>query len=283
MVDQLITLEGAGRRIEFSMSLDPAIQPDDFMLEHFKQGKCYEPELAWVMFRALQPGDIAIDVGANIGFFTGIMSRLVGLTGRVIACEPGGNNQDSLKNTLMLNNLDNVTIEQRPIWCRDEEVTFYINSDSRASNALFDPGNWPSNGKSRSNPMPTKVQAVTLDTLVADLDARLVKVIKIDTEGAEQKVLEGASNLLSMFHPPYVLAELNPHGLYQARDDAESLREYMRKFDYDLFFIHADDKLPSLVPPATRIKYVNDIVVSNVLFSTLEDVGKIWPESIANG
>ena len=283
MVDQVITLSAAGRGLAFTMRLDPAIQPDIHMLEHFKQGKCYEPELAWVMFRALQTGDIAIDVGANIGFFTGIMSKLVGLTGRVIACEPGGNNHRSLKHTILANNLDNVAIEQRPIWCRDEEVTFYINSDSRASNALFDPGNWPTNGKSRSNPQPTKVQAVTLDTLVADLDARLVKVIKIDTEGAEQKVLEGASNLLSMFHPPYIMAELNPHGLYQAGDNAESLREYMRQFGYDLFFIHGDDKLPSLVPPATRIKYVNDIVVSNILFSTLDDVGKIWPESIANG
>lgn len=177
----------------------------------------------------------------------------------------------------------NVAIEERPIWCRDEAVTFYLNSDSRASNALFDPGHWPANEKSRSNPQPMTMQAVTLDTLVQSTDAGLIKVIKIDTEGAEQKVLEGARNLLSRYHPPYILVELNPHGLYQAGNDAESLRSYMREFGYELFFIHADDKLPSLVPRETRIKYVNNMVVSNALFSTLNDVGKIWPESIANG
>lgn len=283
MINQQITLQGAGHRVEFSMGLDENIQPDAFMLEHFKQGKCYESEIAWTMFRALQPGDIAIDVGANIGFFTAIMSRLVGLTGRVIACEPGDNNLGSLKHTLLFNNITNVSIEQRPIWCRDEEVTFYLNADSRASNALFDPGHWPANEKSRDNPHPINVQAVTLDTLSETVDPQLIRVIKIDTEGAEQKVLEGACKLLEIYHPPYVLAELNPHGLYQAGNDAESLREYMRQFGYDMFFIHADDKLPSLVPRATRVKYVNNMVVGNALFSTLDDVGKIWPESIANG
>jgi FkbM family methyltransferase len=282
MFEQLITLAGRGKQVQFKLHLDPSMQPDSFLIQHFEQGACYEPELVWVMFRTLCEGNIALDVGANIGFFTLLMSRLVGETGKVLACEPGVNNLGSLQAHLKTNGAANVSVEERPIWCNDEPVTFYLNADNRSSNALYDPGNWPYNEKSRANPQPVTLDGVTIDTAVRDVDGRNIKLIKIDTEGAEQKVLEGASNLLAMFHPPYILAELNPHGLRQSGCDTESLRAYMRTYEYEMFIIHRDDKLPSLVPQGTKIKYVNDIV-SNVLFSDLENVGKAWPECMGDG
>ena len=280
MPEVRVAMEAHGRKVDFFLDLDPLIQPDSFLLEHFKRGICYEPETAWILFRVLREGDTAIDVGANIGFFTMFMSRLVGETGKVIACEPGSNNLPTLRNHVSKNAAFNVEIIDKPVWSCVEPVTFYLNSDARSSNALFDPGNWWENYKSRENPQPVQMVSTTLDELTVTSGDRPVRLIKIDTEGAEQRILEGAANLLEKQHPPYIVAELNPHGLIQSGCDGETFREMMRSFGYDMFFIHPDDHLPSLVFDAVKVKFVNGVVITNALFSTMEHVAAAWPEAI---
>ena len=276
MADPLITLGACGKQVQFILNLDPTDAQEDFLLQHFTAGQCYEAELAWVMFRALNPGDFAIDVGANIGFFTILMSKLVGSHGIVFAFEPGANNLPKLSANLKKNSIINVQVIERPAWSHEEKVTFYINSDSGGGNALFDPGNWWSNDKSRAHPQPVEMTATTLDML--DISKERVKLIKIDTEGAEQRVLEGASGLLRDYHPPYIIAEINPHGLAQAGCDGDSLRAFMLGLGYDMFLIHKDDQIPAMLPAQTRIAHTDGVRIINVLFSTLEAVGAVWPE-----
>ena len=276
MADPLITLGACGKQVQFILNLDPADSQEAFLLEHFKLGQCYEPELAWVMFRALNPGDFAIDVGANIGFFSILMSKLVGPQGMIFAFEPGANNLPKLSANLKKNSVTNVQVLEQPVWSREEKVTFYINADSGGGNALFDPGNWWSNDKSRANPQPIEMMSTTLDLL--DISKERVKLIKIDTEGAEQRVLEGAVNLLKGYRPPYIIAEVNPHGLAQAGCDGESMRAFMLGMGYEMFLMHKDDQIPSLLPARTRVTHTDGVRIINVLFSTLEDVGAAWPE-----
>ena len=66
----------------------------------------------------IKPGDIVIDVGANIGYFTCLMSKLVGETGHVYSFEPELNNFKMLKMNVEENNCSNVTIEQKAIGLR---------------------------------------------------------------------------------------------------------------------------------------------------------------------
>ena len=139
------------RKITFDMDLDPTNHSEDWILEHFRQGVCYEQEVSHVMMRMLRPGDFAIDVGANVGFFTLLMSKLVGPTGQVLAFEPGDNNLPKLKHNLALNHADNVKLIEQPLWCREEEINFYHNADSSGGNCLWDPGLWWENKKSRES------------------------------------------------------------------------------------------------------------------------------------
>lgn len=278
MDDPLITLSGCGTQVSFAMNLDPADPQEEFLLQHFNLGRCYEPELAWIMFRVLKEGDFAIDVGANIGFFTIFMSLLVGQTGLVFAYEPGSNNLPKLAANLLKNNIKNVQVIEQPLWCREEPVTFFINSDSGGGNALFDPANWWSNVKSQADPKPVAMTATTLDAL--DISKERVKLIKLDTEGAEQRILEGAKDLLKNYKPPYVIAECNPHGLAQSGCSTQSLRECMTGFGYGCFMIHQDDRIPSLLPESTQIVHTGGVRIVNVLFSTLENVSKAWPEVV---
>lgn len=275
MLEPVIRLDARGRSVEFSLRLDPQQYSDAVILEHFRRGFCYESDLAWVMFRVLRDGDNAVDVGAHIGFFTLLMSRLVGQYGHVAAVEPGSNNLPMLRQHLESNRVSNVTIYQQPLWSKPQPVTFWLNSDNAGGNALFDPANWWSNDKSRANPQPIAMQSDTLDRVAG---GKTIRLIKIDTEGAEQHILAGAAETLERDHP-YVLVELNPHGMLQAGYTAETMRAYMDQFGYSLFFLHADDRIPSLIPEGTKIIYNDEVTIINALFSTVADVARAWPEA----
>ena len=280
-IDIEVAFGGLGRKVQFWLRLDPDIQPDKFLLYHFQNGLCFEPEILWVLLHVLKEGDTAIDVGANIGFFTLMMSRLVGETGKVIACEPGTNNLPTLWHHLDVNHVENVDVVSQPLWSTVGPVTFYLNPDDRSSNAMWDPAQWEQNVEAKAYPQKLTLEATTIDTLVTGfVDRKKIKVIKIDTEGAEQRVLEGAHTLLATFPPPFIIAELNPLGLPQAGCSAETLRCLMSDYGYRMFFLHQNDLFPTLVPVTTKVTYVNDIQVMNVMFSTMERVSAAWPEAV---
>lgn len=257
----------------FDILLDSDDYNQNYVLNILQTGFCYEPENVHVMLRALRLGDVCIDVGANVGFFTLLMSGLVGDKGDVIAFEPGTNNLPQLKKNLQLNNASNVLLVEKPAWHKNERITFWLDADSSGSNAVWDPGRFFTNIKSRQNPNTYEVDAVRADTVVTER----VRLIKIDTEGAEQRVLEGLAYTLEQYHPPYVLAELNPFGLAELGCSTESMRSYMRAFGYDLFLLDDSGKIPSLIPPQTEITYQNGVVVQNALFSTMDAVSEAWP------
>jgi hypothetical protein len=101
-------------------------------------------------------------------------------------------------------------------------------------------------------------------------------LIKIDTEGAEQRVLEGAHHLLAGQKVPFIIAELHEFGLAKLGCSQDSLRSLMEGLGYSTFGLSYNGALPKLIPPGTRIKYP---VLINLLFSTVEKIGEYWPDA----
>lgn len=257
------------------LDLDLSKRHDQFVLWCFEHIQCYEGEVVWVLLRTLKPGDIAVDVGANIGFHTVLMAKLVGPTGKVFAIEPMAEQRKRLEVNLAKNELSNVEIIPYPAWSTAEEVTFWIDSDDESSSCLWDPGLWFENAKSRANPSPHKTVSVTLDDVCA---GAVPKLIKIDTEGAEMAVLQGAVKTLRRC-VPYVVVELNPFGLGQFKEDTEHFREFMAWKGYDLFFLHGNGMLPTFVPRKVVVEYERQWTVKNALFSTSDAVAQAWPKA----
>jgi hypothetical protein len=100
-----------------------------------------------------------------------------------------------------------------------------------------------------------------------------LRLIKIDVEGAEERVLQGGNNVLAVQHPPFIVAEFNAFGLQQMMCSPESLRQYMRVHGYDTFMLYPDGAPPELVPPRKQIVCDH---IWNVLFSSTSDVASIW-------
>ncbi|HXI76095.1 MAG TPA: FkbM family methyltransferase [Steroidobacteraceae bacterium] len=235
----------------------------------------YEPEVAAVLRKVLRKGDCFIDVGAAAGIHTVAASDLVGDEGRVIACEPGEQNLPKLRQNI--GDRKNVEIVEAPLSNAADDVTLYINSDNE-NNSLWDPGEFPgpANIKSRENPRPVTMRATTLDAIAGN---RVVptRLIKIDTEGAEQTILEGAADLLSRSdRPPYIVAELHEFGLNKLGHSQKSLRTFMSGHGYSTYILKPDGSRPVLVDEKQGITFDRDGCVLNMLFSTREAIDEAW-------
>lgn len=267
-------LRRADTELQFRLDLDEREPGEKTILEFFDCGDLYEADLSNLMLRVLEAGDTVFDIGANCGYFTILAATLVGASGQVFAFEPAAERLARLRSNLSANRLGNAVVVDKAVTDRAGDVIFHLNRDSSGGHALWDPGKWPTNDKSRANPVSVTVGATTVDTECRQRGLAAPKLIKIDTEGAEQRVLEGARTLLSGRKVPFVVAELHEFGLAEMGCTQESLRGLMDDLGYSTFGLYLNGALPKLIPPGTRIQ---SPFIINLLFSTPEQVALYWP------
>jgi FkbM family methyltransferase len=262
-----------GAPLQIKLDLDESRANEKTILNYLRSGSFFEPDVASLIVKVLGEGDVAVDVGANVGFFTVLTSILVGPRGRVVAFEPGGENLTRLRANLALNDCDNVTIVEKAVINHVGEVEFFLNNADSGGNALWDVGQWPGYLENHEAPLRVAVPATTLDFEWERLRLPTPKVIKIDTEGADQRVLEGASHLLAR-KPPFIITELHPFGLAKMGCSQESLRSCIESQGYSTFGLTNAGALPRFFPAATHIQ---STYIINLLFSRPEWVGEYWP------
>jgi FkbM family methyltransferase len=264
---------GTAPLLQMKLDLDPDRPNERAVLSYLQTGAPIEPDVANVFVRVLGAGDVVVDIGANIGFLTVLAALLVGPSGRVVAFEPDPGNVERLRANLALNACVNVTIIEKAVTNQVGEVEFFLNSDTSDGNALWDPAQFPGNVKCLATQKRITLQGTTLDAEWEQLRLPAPKLIKIDTEGAEQRVLEGMRGLLAREKPPFVITELHTFGLDKMGCSEASLRACIEGLGYGSFGLTYAGALPRLVPAATRIQSPGII---NLLFSTPEWVGKYW-------
>jgi FkbM family methyltransferase len=180
-----------------------------------------EPSEMGFSLHALRPGDLFLDVGANIGSYTILAGGAV--KARVISVEPVPSTFKHLQTNIRLNALDQIESHCCGLSSTSGELLFTSLLDTMNRVAL--PG----------ESLPTIMVPVT--TLDALLQGRLPKIIKIDVEGHELSVLNGGTKTLSSPEVEAVIMETNGCGAqFGVTDDA--LFKKMREFgfqpgDYD--------------------------------------------------
>ena len=167
-------------------------------LEQFLHGGFEIAEIHDLRAR-LAEGDVVVDVGANVGYLTVAMAIAVGPAGRVIACEPAAEPFVRLRENLSLNQLRNVDAHNVAVGRTDGKVSLAIADDSAFSSTV-----------SRGSARVAQVPSVQLDTLWRQCGSPRVALVKIDVEGAELGVLEGAADLLSTWRPSLLIESEQP-------------------------------------------------------------------------
>jgi FkbM family methyltransferase len=155
----------------------------------------YERRTQQVFRNIVAPGDAVFDVGAHVGFYTLLAARLTGPGGRVVAFEPLPRNVDFLRRHVDANRLGNVSIVQAAV-------------AERSGSAHFTKGGGPSTGSlvPRGSAVELAIDLVCIDDLVGTGELPAPRVVKIDVEGAESRVLEGGRRTFVEHRPKVVLS-----------------------------------------------------------------------------
>jgi FkbM family methyltransferase len=147
----------------------------------------YDPAELRLMKRHLRPGNICFDIGASAGYHTLCASSMVGPAGRVFAIEPSPRNVANIKKHVAMNHLSNVTVVEAAV-SNFDGISSFDCSSSPVSGRLCEGG-------------PLAVRIISLDHEIDSGNLPEPDYIKIDAEGAEVLILEGACKLLQRSHP----------------------------------------------------------------------------------
>ena len=161
----------------------------------------HEYDITQMVFHALSPGDVFVDVGAHGGLYTVIAGLKVEKAGTVLSFEPNPLNLHFLKLNIALNNLYNVKVipKAADTKCGRTQLSYsdWNTAYSHCSTTLT-----PANN---TNEKTVEVETTTIDEAAEELSH--VKIIKIDTEGHDLIVLNGAIKTLKKTN--YVIIEQN--------------------------------------------------------------------------
>ena len=172
----------------------------------------------------LKRGDVFIDIGANIGCYTLIASKLVGEEGRVIAFEPIKEVFEKLIFNVELNKLSNVDLNRKAVYSETAVLEFFLaSSENMGMSSIFHHDT--ENGKTE------KVEAVSLDDYFSAYGLKRADIIKIDVEGSEIFALRGMKRVLKDYRP-LVIMEISDEVIKSSGIPADELLRFMREFGY---------------------------------------------------
>ena len=167
----------------------------------------YEPGETRFIARTLRAGDVFVDVGANVGYFTTLASGRVGPRGKVIAFEPDPDSCALLRDNLRRNGARNAVVFNCALGSEDRAGQLY-RSKSNFGDHRVAAGN-----EDRES---VSISIRRFDAVCADLTVSRVDLIKIDVQGYEPQVLEGMGDSLDRLQVRTILMEFWPYGIRYA-------------------------------------------------------------------
>lgn len=202
----------------------------------------YEKETISFIKKYLNYGDTAVDIGANIGYFSLIFSNLVGETGRVHSFEPSQREFYHLCENIRINRTKNIFPNQLAIGNENGFLQMNVLRDSKfgAYNSFSE----ITHPKVNKQEVQTEiVRVVRLDDYFDLFSEKVPQLIKVDVEGFEKQVLEGMQKLLVADGAPCLIIEMCESTHQSKENDIQNLITSIESFGYKLFNIIRDGNI----------------------------------------
>jgi FkbM family methyltransferase len=174
---------------------------------HYFYDEPYEPEMSAAIRRLLGPGDVFLDVGANIGYFSVLAGTIVGDTGHVAAFEPHPVALATLRSAIAVNGLSGVVhVVEAAVGSAEGTTPLFLSDDPVLS--TIDPARSPARDHFTFD-RSIDVRQITLDAWLGERQelAPRIRAIKIDVEGAEADVVNGMRRTLAACPRAAILCE----------------------------------------------------------------------------
>lgn len=185
---------------------------------------------------ALKPGDTHFDIGSNIGLNAIYAAMLVGPEGKVYAFEPDEKNYKLLLENIELNNISNIVAIKNAILDTNRQENIFNSINNFGDHRVGCP---ITNELGRDHYLGDVVECVSLDYFAEQIPAEELSkltLIKIDAQGAEVKIIQGAQNLIKKCKPAIVL-EYSPHLLQAHGNSPFELLSFMDIYKYSPYRI----------------------------------------------
>lgn len=190
--------------------------------------------------KSLKPGDVFLDIGANGGIYTVVASRQVGNQGHVYAFEPGERELKLLRHNIQLNNLTNVTVIPCAVSDKSGVAKFAVVNDG-ALNSLAD-----LNRAEQEIESWQTIHTMSVDDFIDKYSIPKVDFVKIDVEGAERLVLNGAKFLLRSDNTITIMFEASDHNEAAFGYSAKQLFFELTNLGLDIYYLDELNRLQNI-------------------------------------
>lgn len=199
--------------------------------------------------KIINKGDTVIDVGANLGSYSLIAASKVG-KGKVFAFEPSNIAYKRLLENITINNMDD-KIKTLRVAVSDKKG--YLDFSDLSRPEVSHVSYIQSQGS-------TRIKSITLDGFIKRQKINKIRLIKIDVEGYEAKVLEGASEILKRGIVDYLLIEINKDSLLFKLDPTKTFN-LIKSYGYKTYYFRNSDKLTPIAEFSDNKKTINIVAI----------------------
>lgn len=210
----------------------------------------------------LQKGDVYIDVGANIGFNVVFAAKLVGPTGKVYAFEPDEKNFELLKYNIELNELTNVVLIQKAVM-EETKIGTLMKSKNNFGDHRVDV-------IEKDHYIGGSINCISLDSFFETVqydELTKIKLIKIDAQGSDVKVLQGGKSFFRK-HRPHIIVEFCPSFLRAAGNSPFDVFSFIERYNYIPHKMNLQNAIKNNVSIITPINIQDIVQLTSELYST---------------
>ena len=207
----------------------------------------WEEETTRIFKEVAKEGDVIVDIGANIGYYTLLAARIVGSSGQVYAFEPDPSNYKILVNNIGLNEFTNVITEEKAVSDKLGTLNFYLNRQDMGAHTIYETDKYKK---------IITIESVTLDEYFEGRECP-INVVKMDIEGAELAALKGMENIIKMNEDLKIFAEFHLPWIRRAGIEPEYFASLL--FDYYKFTVTVIQDYTKHIK-SDRVKSVNELI-----------------------
>ncbi len=213
------------------------LNPNDPVISGALYFRVYENSETNFLNNICFEGMRVIDVGANVGYYSALISDLIGPNGIVLAIEPDSESFKYLLKTIKSSKNKNIRPFLKAASDHNNILPLYISKDNRGDNRLY---------KTNQKRNSIDVETIILDELIINNKINQVDLIKIDVQGYEPKVIRGMKNIIKTSNKIILLTEFWPKGIVDAGENPIDFLKMLRSLDFSLYELNTQGKLISL-------------------------------------
>jgi len=225
-----------------------AFEPGDAVLRGLREGDFEFVEQA-ALLRLLRPGDVFVDAGAHAGLYTLLAAGWVGPEGRIVAVEPSPSSHALLAANTAALDPARVSLHACALAREDGDARLLAGGPGLSAYNRVEAGGESADG--------VLVAGRSLSSLLSELRLAHVDLLKLDVEGSEIAVLEGAHSLLEAGAIRMLLVEFNEENLRRTGGSCESLAHQLTARGYRLYALDHDRFEPVEVAEVGQERYAN--------------------------